>query len=123
METEAIEKREKMEYLVRFLSQVCAVLGTQWGDEGKGNIVYILAQRYDIMVRCQGGENAGHTIYNNEEKNFVLDFSTEPRNINMRIAKKTMKMEYIMEYHMEKFSYLVEIFFSTFKSKYGWYST
>ena len=112
METEAIEEIEKMEDLVRSLSQVCAVLGTQWGDERKGNIVDILAQRYDIMVRCEGGENAGHTIYNNEEKNFVLDFSTEPRNINMRIAKKT-----------EKFSYSVEIFFSTFKSKYGWYST
>ena len=112
-----------MEDIVRSLSQVCAVLGTQWGDEGKGNIVDILAQCYDIMVRCQGGENAGRTIYNNKETNFVLDFSTQPRNINMRIAKKTMKMEYIMEYHMEKFSYLVEIFFSTFKSKYGWYST
>ena len=123
METEAIEEREKMEDLVRSLSQLCVVIGTQWGDEGKGNIVDILAQRYDIMVRCQGGENAGHTIYNNEENNFVLYFSTKPRNINMRIAKKTMKMEYIMEYHMEKFSYSVEIFFSTFKSKYGWYST
>jgi len=52
METKAIEEREKMEDLVRSLSQVCAVLGTQWGDEGKGNIVDILAQRYDIMVRC-----------------------------------------------------------------------
>ena len=74
METESIEEREKMEDLVGSLSQVCAVLGNQWGDEGKGNIVDILAQRSDIMVHCQGGENAGHTIYNNEENNFVLDF-------------------------------------------------
>ena len=59
-----------MEYLVRSLSQVCVVIGTQWGDKGKGNIVHILAQCYDIMVCCQGGANAGHTIYN-----FVLDFS------------------------------------------------
>ncbi len=35
------------------LSQVCAVLGTQWGDEGKGKLVDILAQRYDIVARCQ----------------------------------------------------------------------
>uniref|UniRef100_A0A0C9QV85 Adenylosuccinate synthetase, chloroplastic n=1 Tax=Wollemia nobilis TaxID=56998 RepID=A0A0C9QV85_9CONI len=54
------------------LSQVCAVLGTQWGDEGKGKLVDILAQRYDIVARCQGGANAGHTIYNNEGKKFAL---------------------------------------------------
>ena len=35
------------------LSQVCAVLGTQWGDEGKGKLVDILAERYDIVARCQ----------------------------------------------------------------------
>jgi hypothetical protein len=35
------------------LSQVCAVLGTQWGDEGKGKLVDILAQRYDIVALCQ----------------------------------------------------------------------
>lgn len=37
------------------LSQVCAVLGTQWGDEGKGKLVDILAQRFDIVARCQVG--------------------------------------------------------------------
>ena len=52
METKDIEKREKMEDIVRSPSQVCAVLGTQWGDEGKGNIVYIFAQHYDIVVHC-----------------------------------------------------------------------
>ncbi|GLJ29493.1 hypothetical protein SUGI_0581360 [Cryptomeria japonica] len=54
------------------LSQVCAVLGTQWGDEGKGKLVDILAERYDIVARCQGGANAGHTIYNSEGKKFAL---------------------------------------------------
>jgi len=54
------------------LSQVCAVLGTQWGDEGKGKLVDILAQRYDIVARCQGGANAGHTIYNDEGVKFAL---------------------------------------------------
>ena len=38
------------------------VVGTQWGDEGKGKIVDILAEFADIIVRFQGGNNAGHTI-------------------------------------------------------------
>lgn len=72
VETEAIAEREKTEDPFGSLSQVCAVLGTQWGDEGKGKLVDILAQRYDIVARCQGGANAGHTIYNNEGKKFAL---------------------------------------------------
>ena len=44
------------------LGQVCAVLGAQWGDEGKGKVVDILAQEYDCCVRFNGGSNAGHTI-------------------------------------------------------------
>eukprot|EP00850_Spirogloea_muscicola_P011708 SM000073S21484 [mRNA] locus=s73:618009:620946:+ [translate_table: standard] len=51
---------------------VCAVLGSQWGDEGKGKLVDILAQRYDVVARCQGGANAGHTIYNAEGVKFAL---------------------------------------------------
>lgn len=42
--------------------QVCAVLGAQWGDEGKGKLVDILAKRYDIIARFNGGANAGHTL-------------------------------------------------------------
>ena len=38
------------------------VLGTQWGDEGKGKAVDYLADRMDFVVRYQGGNNAGHTI-------------------------------------------------------------
>lgn len=54
------------------LNRVCAVLGSQWGDEGKGKLVDILAQRYDVVARCQGGANAGHTIYNSEGQKFAL---------------------------------------------------
>ena len=39
-----------------------AVLGLQWGDEGKGKLVDLAAGRFDIVVRCQGGNNAGHTV-------------------------------------------------------------
>jgi adenylosuccinate synthase len=41
---------------------VSAVIGTQWGDEGKGKVVDFLAERADYVVRFQGGNNAGHTI-------------------------------------------------------------
>src|SRR5512144_2034267 len=44
------------------------VVGAQWGDEGKGKIVDILAQHADVVVRFQGGNNAGHTLVVGEEK-------------------------------------------------------
>ena len=43
---------------------VCAVLGAQWGDEGKGKVVDFLAQNADIVARFSGGNNAGHTVIN-----------------------------------------------------------
>ena len=39
-----------------------AVVGSQWGDEGKGKIVDWLSERADVVVRFQGGHNAGHTL-------------------------------------------------------------
>ncbi len=47
------------------------VLGAQWGDEGKGKVVDLLAEHFDFVVRYQGGHNAGHTVYIGEKK-FVL---------------------------------------------------
>ena len=44
------------------------VLGTQWGDEGKGKIVDWLAPRADLVARFQGGNNAGHTLWVDGEK-------------------------------------------------------
>ena len=41
---------------------VAAVVGMQWGDEGKGKIVDMLGQDADLIIRCQGGGNAGHTV-------------------------------------------------------------
>jgi adenylosuccinate synthase len=38
------------------------LVGTQWGDEGKGKIIDILSERVDYIVRYQGGSNAGHTV-------------------------------------------------------------
>ncbi len=42
---------------------VCAIVGGQWGDEGKGKLVDIMAEEYDFVVRATGGANAGHTVY------------------------------------------------------------
>lgn len=47
---------------------VDVILGLQWGDEGKGKIVDFFAKDYDIIARFQGGPNAGHTLYLNENK-------------------------------------------------------
>ncbi len=44
---------------------VTALVGAQWGDEGKGKIIDILAEKSDIVVRAQGGNNAGHTVVAN----------------------------------------------------------
>jgi adenylosuccinate synthase len=48
-----------------------AILGAQWGDEGKGKIVDLVTPRFSIVARYQGGHNAGHTVYVNAKK-FVL---------------------------------------------------
>src|SRR3954464_3612914 len=48
-----------------------AILGAQWGDEGKGKIVDLVTPHFSIVARYQGGHNAGHTVYVNGKK-FVL---------------------------------------------------
>lgn len=50
---------------------VQVVVGTQWGDEGKGKIVDVLAENADMVVRFQGGDNAGHTVVVNGEKHVL----------------------------------------------------
>ncbi len=42
----------------------CAIVGINWGDEGKGRMVDLIAANYDVVVRYQGGNNAGHTVVN-----------------------------------------------------------
>ena len=49
-----------------------AIVGTNWGDEGKGRMVDLLSEKYDIVVRYQGGNNAGHTVVNDKGK-FILN--------------------------------------------------
>ena len=48
-----------------------AVIGSQWGDEGKGKIVDWLSEKADVIIRFQGGHNAGHTVHIGNRK-FIL---------------------------------------------------
>src|SRR5678810_118370 len=45
-----------------------AVLGAQWGDEGKGKVVDLLTPQFAVVARYQGGHNAGHTVYVDKTK-------------------------------------------------------
>ena len=49
-----------------------AVTGINWGDEGKGRVIDLLAEQADVVVRYQGGNNAGHTVVTTQGK-FVLN--------------------------------------------------
>ena len=51
------------------LTSIC---GINWGDEGKGRMVDLLSEKFDIVCRYQGGNNAGHTVINERGK-FVLN--------------------------------------------------
>lgn len=54
-------------------SGTCTVIvGCQWGDEGKGKIVDVLAESTDIVARYQGGANAGHTVHVGDQEEFIL---------------------------------------------------
>ena len=49
-----------------------SIVGTNWGDEGKGRMVDLLSEKYDVVVRYQGGNNAGHTVVNEKGK-FIMN--------------------------------------------------
>jgi adenylosuccinate synthase len=53
------------------MSKIIVIIGAQWGDEGKGKIVDLLAERFDVVARYQGGHNAGHSVYVGD-RSFVL---------------------------------------------------
>jgi adenylosuccinate synthase len=57
---------------------VTAVIGAQWGDEGKGKLAHILGQDHDVILRYQGGSNAGHTVKVGEE---VFKFKLVPSGV------------------------------------------
>lgn len=62
----------------KYNGNVTVVLGAQWGDEGKGKVVDMLATEVDVVCRCQGGNNAGHTVV---VDNLEFDFHLLPSGI------------------------------------------
>ena len=55
-----------------------AVTGINWGDEGKGRVIDLLAEQADVVARYQGGNNAGHTVVTDQGKFFFPPVSFTP---------------------------------------------
>jgi len=68
-------------------NKVSVVLGAQWGDEGKGKLVDLLAVGMDVTARCAGGNNAGHTVICDGIK---YDFHLLPSGITHEKSKAVM---------------------------------
>ena len=69
--------------MVEIKNRATVVLGAQWGDEGKGKLVDVLSQDIDICCRCQGGNNAGHTIVVGDKK---FDFHLLPSGLVNKVV-------------------------------------
>ncbi len=84
------------------------IVGLQWGDEGKGKIVDLMAQKYDIVVRSQGGHNAGHTVVI-DGKSYALHLMPSgvlsPKAVNIISNGVVVSPEKIIE-EMKKFDNL-----------------
>ena len=59
------------------------VVGAQWGDEGKGRIIDLLSEKFNIIVRFQGGSNAGHTIIVKDKKISLKEYLLTELSPNM----------------------------------------
>lgn len=82
------------------------IVGIQWGDEGKGKIVDLLAQKYDAVVRYQGGHNAGHTIVVDGEKkslHLIPSGVLNPKALNI-IGNGVVVAPYKLIEEIDKFS-------------------
>lgn len=78
----------------------CAIVGINWGDEGKGRMVDYLANVYDIIIRYQGGNNAGHTIVNElgEFKlNLIPSGIFRPEKLNLLGPGTVIELQHICE--------------------------
>ena len=89
------------------------IVGIQWGDEGKGKIVDLLAQNYDIVVRYQGGHNAGHTIVIDNKKyalHLIPSGILNPKAINIIGNGVVISPDALIE-EMEQFGNLTDRLF------------
>ena len=76
----------------------CAIVGINWGDEGKGRMVDYFADRYQVVVRYQGGNNAGHTVINEYGKfalNLLPSGIFRPDTVNLLGAGAVVNLEHL----------------------------
>ncbi|MCQ2612141.1 MAG: adenylosuccinate synthase [Treponemataceae bacterium] len=77
---------------------VTAIVGINWGDEGKGRMVDLLSAKYDIVCRYQGGNNAGHTVIN-ERGSFILNLIPSgifrPETVNVMGGGMVIDLEHL----------------------------
>ena len=75
-----------------------SIVGINWGDEGKGRMVDLLSRDYDIVVRYQGGNNAGHTVVNEKGK-FVMNLLPSgilrPETVNVLAPGMVIDLEHL----------------------------
>ena len=75
-----------------------AIVGTNWGDEGKGRMVDLLSGKYDVVMRYQGGNNAGHTVVNERGK-FILNLMPSgilrPETVNVMGPGMVIDLEHL----------------------------
>mgnify|MGYP002799434316 CR=1 FL=1 len=79
---------------------VRAIVGANWGDEGKGKITDLCAEQSDIVVRFQGGSNAGHTIINQHGKFALHQLPSgvfNPNTVNIIGNGVALNIEYLMD--------------------------
>ncbi|MGE5328636.1 MAG: adenylosuccinate synthase [Deltaproteobacteria bacterium] len=77
-----------------------AVVGINWGDEGKGRMVDLLSQDYDVIVRFQGGSNAGHTVVNEYGKfalNLIPSGIFTPGTVNVLATGTVVDIEHLAQ--------------------------
>ena len=77
----------------------CAIVGINWGDEGKGRMVDYFADQYDIVVRYQGGNNAGHTVVNEHGEfklNLIPSGIFRPETVNILGNGVVIDLEHIV---------------------------
>ena len=83
---------------------VKAVVGANWGDEGKGKITDMLAREADIIVRFQGGANAGHTIVNHYGKFALHTHCHQVCSMDIRPASLVMVSHWMCRVFSQRYS-------------------
>ena len=84
-----------------------AIVGINWGDEGKGRMVDLLSSDYDIICRYQGGNNAGHTVVNDKGKCILNLLSNISQVISVTdILLSIVLVSYRSQFH-EEFDILI----------------